>query len=246
MSFWWMVAIFLVIAIVGAIVSGVLTDNKKKELVSEIETLDDFTPTQHFMGADGNSGIAIDETRRKICLIRSFGSFTSKRVLPYQDVIASEIAEDGESITKTMRSSQIGGAVVGAVLLGGVGALIGGLSGKTKTKNTVKRIELQISLNDTSNPIHNILFLNIETNRDGIVYKSSFQSAQRWHGIVAAVIRQADADAQSLFATQQQPSISASGSSLADELKKLADLHSAGILTKEEFHTQKAKILNAA
>ncbi|WP_421118440.1 SHOCT domain-containing protein [Aquihabitans daechungensis] len=35
------------------------------------------------------------------------------------------------------------------------------------------------------------------------------------------------------------------GGDMIEQLKQLADLHSAGVLTDEEFATQKAKILNA-
>ncbi|EPZ54444.1 hypothetical protein H477_3583 [[Clostridium] sordellii ATCC 9714] len=46
----------------------------------------------------------------------------------YKDIIEFELLEDGESITK----GGLGRAVAGGVLLGGVGAIVGGVTGIEK------------------------------------------------------------------------------------------------------------------
>jgi hypothetical protein len=43
------------------------------------------------------------------------------RIISYRDLLSSEIFEDGTTITKTVRSSQVGGGLIGAIALGGVG-----------------------------------------------------------------------------------------------------------------------------
>jgi hypothetical protein len=43
--------------------------------------------------------------------------------------------------------------------------------------------------------------------------------------------------------TSRAAASSASGSSAADELRKLAELHSQGVLTQEEFEAAKARVL---
>jgi hypothetical protein len=75
------------------------------------------------------------------------------KIFSYRDILESEVLEDGHSVTKTSRSSQLAGTLVGGLLLGGVGAIIGGLSGKKTTHKKVTRIELKVVVNDTSHPI---------------------------------------------------------------------------------------------
>jgi len=42
------------------------------------------------------------------------------RIISYRDLLSSEIFEDGTTITKTVRSGQVGGALIGAIALGAV------------------------------------------------------------------------------------------------------------------------------
>jgi len=97
-------------------------------------------------------------------------------------------------VTKTVRSSQIGGALVGGIALGGVGLMIGGLSGKAESTEKVKRIDLRIIVNDTKNPLHDVNFLYIPTNKESGYYQMSLQKARQWHGIIEVLIRQADTE----------------------------------------------------
>lgn len=103
---------------------------RKKEWRKKPASLDGFTPSQKVMDNDGNSGIAVDEGRKKVCLIKQSMGNIDLDVLTYRDILSSEIFENGVTITKTARGNQLGGALIGGLALGGVGAIIGGLSGK--------------------------------------------------------------------------------------------------------------------
>lgn len=201
----------------------------------------DFSVTQKVIGDDGATGLAIDEQRKKVCLIDHRQRTVSCRVVTYKDLLSSEIFEDGSTVTKTVRSSQLGGALIGGLALGGVGAIIGGLSGKTKTSGKVKRIDLRITVNDTQNPLHDVNFLNVETKQDGIVYQGAMKTARHWHGLVEVLIKRADMEERETHIVAA-PLLHAS---VADELKKLADLKDLGILSAEEFQSQKTRLLGA-
>ncbi|MCM1567810.1 MAG: hypothetical protein NC238_18025 [Dehalobacter sp.] len=188
----------LFLLIVGIIIAGVAwsiiyTNKKKKQMEDELSNID-FNATQKVMSENGATGIAIDENTKKICLIKNMPT-VSTRIINYNDIISSEILEDSKTITKSQRGSQIGGAVVGGLLLGGVGAVIGGLSGKKQAETKVKKIDLQIIINDIANPMHNIIFLNIETKKDGIIYRSAIEKASHWQALLTAVIKQAEMSA---------------------------------------------------
>ena len=163
----WIFLIFLIFFIVGvAFICGTIISKKQEAMDKELEGLSNFSATQKIMGNDGNTGFAIDEKNKKICLIEYTNQNVTTRIFPYKDLLSSEIIENGTTITKVIRSSQISSAVIGGLAFGSVGAVISGLSGKTNTLGRVKRIDLKLTVNDIKKPIHIINFLNLETKKD--------------------------------------------------------------------------------
>ena len=237
---WILILVFIVIAGVVQIKNS---KNKEEAMKSSVNSLQDFTPTQQVMGVDGKSGLAVDEPNKKVCLITNNGTTVSQRIISYYDILSVELFEDTTSITKTVRSSQIGGAVVGGIIFGGVGAVVGGLSGKIKTSGKIKRIDLRLIVNDTKAPLHDIAFLDVEVKKDGFLYNLAIQAARLWHGIIEVLIKRADAEEKSREVSERQTEQVLGISSVADEIKKLSDLHNSGILTADEFQKQKARLL---
>lgn len=232
--------VFFIFAAVIGIAAGIIRDieksNKQKEVGSIIANLQNFTTAYEYLGSDGNSGIAIDEIQSKVCLLSRSGNGLSHRIFEHKDILSSELFEDGEILTKTVRSSQVIGTAVGGVLLGGVGAVIGGLSGKKVEKGKIKRIELRLVVNDPANPVHDICFLHNEIKRDGTIYKTVSDKARQWQARLDVLIKRADSEDKTINAND-------TSSSIADELKKLAELRDAGILSIDEFQQQKSRLL---
>ena len=207
--------------------------NIPPSIEERLNKINNFSSTQQIIQTFHEHGIAVDEQRKKICLISD-----AIRVFTYKDILSSELFEDGETITKTVRSSQLGGMLIGGLALGGVGAIIGGLSGKTKSSNKIKRIDLRLIVNDTKNPIHDVNFLDIETKKGGFVYNQAIKKARHWHGLMNVLIKQADQEDEAKAIKTPEVSIS-----IADELKKLAELRNTGVLNNDEFEQQKARLL---
>ncbi len=244
MDFFGWVILIVVVGVVIAIIEIFHTSNKKKGMEEKLAELNEFTPSQKIMADDGNSGIAVDEGRNKICLINNYLGNIELDVLEYRDILSSEIFEDGVTITKTARASQLGGALIGGLALGGVGAIIGGLSGLKTSSDEVNRIDLIITVNRTSNPIHKINFMNVEGKKNGIIYNISMQQARHWHGLLEVLIKRADSeDAAKEGELVEGKQKYLQRGSIADELAKLAVLREQGLLTDEEFNSQKAKLL---
>lgn len=231
-----------VLIIVGVVLKRAADKGRQKALGARLHNLPDFTPTQAVLGAGGRSAIAIDEERRTIGMISEQESAFSERVISYRDLISVELFEDGNTITKTSRSSQIGGAIVGGLLLGGIGALAGGLSGKTKSTNTVTRIDLRLILNDTAMPLHDVVFLATECKKDNVRYQQAMKLARHWHGLFEVLIKRAEVEQKQVIAPPATPVLSARHST-ADELAKLAALRESGVLTNDEFQAQKRLLL---
>ena len=78
----------------------------------------------------------------------------------------------------------------------------------------------------------------VESAVGGIVHSHASQQARYWHGLIEVLIKRADMEDKAKAI--EAPS---STHSLADELKKLADLRQAGILSDDEFQTQKTRLL---
>jgi hypothetical protein len=137
-----------------------------------------FTSSNQLLIMPVPFGIAIDDQSKQVCLIKG----ESLRLIRYGDIIESEIIAGGDTVTKTSRASQLAGAAVGGLLLGGVGAVIGGVSGKKVTSHDVKDVWLKLLINDTSDPVHVIDFIE-GVGVDRTVAKIALQEAKNWHDL---------------------------------------------------------------
>lgn len=239
MGFWGWVALFIGIIITTVIIQQLIISSNKSTMETKLASVDDFNATQKFMGNNGSTGIAIDENRKKVCLVKLQSGEAEVDVCSYRDIISCELFEDGNTISSISRASQIGGALVGGIALGGVGAIIGGLSGKTTSTQKPKRVDLRITINRTDSPIHDINFMDVEASKDGIIYTVAMQQARHWHGVISVIIRRADKE-DSANRSMVAPS---SSISVTDEIRKLAQLRDEGLISEEELAVRKAKFL---
>lgn len=246
---------FLIIIIVGLWfffkIKKINSESRaRKNMKKALDKLDNFKPTEQetWIGDDSNTGIAIDMDNGKVCLLKRKGDKIDVDVITYNDLLSTKIYVDNEKITETSRTSQIGGALLGRLALGGVGAIIGGLSGKTKTSDSINRIDLLLTINRKDNPTHYINLLDskrcdTKIGKDHIFYKSSIQRARKLHSLIELLIKKADKEdikKHKNFENNKK----LERVSIADELQKLADLRDKGILTKEEFQKEKSKLLS--
>ncbi len=68
--------------------------------------------------------------------------------------------------------------MVGGVLFGGVGAVVGGVTGKKTTKGVCSSLKIKVTVDDVHNPTVYIDFLTTKTKKNGIVYKQHIQYAE--------------------------------------------------------------------
>jgi len=213
---------------------------QRQGLAEKLSNIEGFSPSQQVVGKNGRAGFAIDEAAKLICVIRRQAEEMEFRVLPYSDLVSSEICENGETVTKTSRTSQVGGVLVGGALLGGVGAVIGGLSGKTKSSQRITGMTLRVVVNDIKIPVYELTFMeaDLKVKKGGFLYSTVEKEIYHWHSIISVLIKQADADAKAL----DKAGATAVGS-VADELAKLAQLKKEGVITQKEYDKQKTKLL---
>ncbi len=191
-----------------------------------------FEATYKYLARDGHAGIAIDRVQRKIALLTTY----SKEIVDYSQVVSSEVCIDAETMLQTDRVGQIGGAALGGLLAGGVGALVMAMGAKKKQIDNVKQVELKILTTRTRKPAHVIRFFGVGL---GGSAKAAVEEASKWHDLVSVAIREAQDDYQ----IEAPQASRADASSLAGEIGKLAELREQGILTENEFQRSKAKLI---
>jgi len=185
--------ILILIAVVFIVVSIVKnTLQRRKALAEELDSLAGFKVSQSYLDDSGNTAIAIDRINKKICLLKHCGTEIKSKIVSYRDLLSAEVLVDGTEVVKTSRGSQLGGAILGGIIDGGVGAIIGGLSGSKTSIKKVNSIRLQIVINDSSEPIHLVNFLEGENDAGSFTCRQAMDQARYWQGLLSVFITQAD------------------------------------------------------
>ncbi|MGL4849196.1 MAG: SHOCT domain-containing protein [Clostridium sp.] len=154
--------------------------------------------------------------------------------LKYEEISSFELLEDGSSIS----SGGVGRAVVGGALFGGAGAIVGGVTGKKKTTNISSSMEIKITTRDINNPVKIVKIFKKDLKRTSLLYKEYRKDAFSIIAILEIIVERLNAKENTREVAK------ASGTSKIDELKGLKELLDSGILSKEEFESEKAKVLN--
>lgn len=174
----------------------------------------------------------------------------TQEIFNYADVIEVSYEENGNQLYTKSAGRTVGGAIVGGVLMGGAGAIVGGLSGASKQNKEVKSIDIKILLRSTSrsscvlhfNDANRLLKTKEDSDRE--LYETYTKNANEAKDLLSVIIdnaKQVQVSAPVVQPLAQQ--VPSPSSSVADELAKLAKLKADGILTDEEFQAQKAKLL---
>ena len=181
----------LVIALIPIVlvVSQTVTSSKKVPLVKQkISEVEDFNPTDTYISDKNFAGIAIDAGRRQIVLA------TPERAQKFttSSIIACEVLQDDAQLAYANRGSQLVGVAVGGVLLGGVGAVIGGLSGSKRNISNVKKITLRFVTDDFHNPNHDVVLFDFPDKGlepDHLLCKAALKTADLWHSRMRALMQ---------------------------------------------------------
>lgn len=159
----------------------------------------------------------------------------------FEQILEVSVLENGNTITTTSRRSQIGGALVGGLVAGGVGALIGGLSGEKKSVEKLESIQIKVIVDDNVRPVYTFQFNDGEVERNSDEYNKIINIVNHWHALLLKTMKQNEVKDTERKINKSRSDETAS---ISKELKELFELKEQGILTEEEFIKQKEKILN--
>lgn len=181
-----LLSIIIIALLVLFIFSIIALNNQKKTregVEVQLNRISEFTPQKTLI--KNMKGISLDKDSRKICLIVG-DNFIVKS---FEDIVEAQVVVDEDVVTKTSRGSQLAGAAVGTVLAGGVGAIIGGLSGKTSSTRKIKNVSLKLLINDLDIPVHEIFFLEL-TPYGQTIPEVALKEADKWNDLLKVVIFQ--------------------------------------------------------
>ncbi len=167
--------------------------------------------------------IAIDENNK---LFQCKGN-----LFAFDNLLSYELLEDGSSIQK----GGLGRAVTGGLLFGGVGAIVGGVTGKKKSKNICNSMQLRVSFKNAHTDMLYIPFISTETKTSSFIYKAAQSNAQQCITALELI--------NDINETTQYQSAPGQQTSSADEILKFKSLLDQGIITQEEFYAKKKQIL---
>ena len=189
-----------------------------KDLVNRrISMVKSFSPTKN-VGAY----LKVDENNQLFMV--------GNDLFEFSNLLSFELLEDGETITK----GGLGRAIAGGVLFGGVGAVVGGVTGGKKSKGICTSMKIRLTLKNTYTDTVYINLISNGTKKGGFVYKTAQTSAQSCLSALQ-IITDININADTQTTTP-------SGSS-ADEILKFKQLLDVGAITQEEFDAKKKQLL---
>ena len=198
----------------------------KEYATRRIPLVANFKPTKSIshtktLNFKSSTDLMIDENS-KTFVVGMYGLFEISNLLSF------ELLEDGQSIVK----GGLGGAIVGGALFGGVGAVVGSLTGASNKKvcNSM-RIRITVKNSHVDTAYIDIVTSQIKTNN--IVYKTAQEDAQKYLSALQII-----ADMNNTANTQPTAAIDT-----AAELQKFHALKEQGIITEDEFNAKKAQLL---
>ena len=169
------------------------------------------------------------------------------KIFNYSDIIDISYIENAHELYTKSASRTIAGAVIGGALMGHSGAIIGGLSGANEKNKEVNNMIIKILLKDTVDTSYKLKFnpdkvLKTKNDEDKKLYDNCFSKAMQAKDLLSILIDKVNNHKFESDEDKQKGGIQNIG--IADELTKLAKLKDEGIISEEEFQSQKAKLLN--
>jgi hypothetical protein len=237
----------LVFIVVFAIYVSVGSAKKRKILDRLIEKK--FSPSETFVSQWDYSFIALNFETKQIALGRN----EVISIYDFSKIIQVDLLRDDNTITSTTKESPIARAVVGGVLLGGVGAVVGAMSAGSHSHSTniPKSMSVRVI---TESGSFSVLFLRLsgtsKQNLDSLVSHFS-QQAESFYGSVLKAMRMAVAVSNPPGIERSRQTIQALVASqaatlpksAASEIEQLWHLKEKGAISADEYEKAKRSLL---
>ena len=229
------IIIILAVIVFIAILLGVI--------YSQDSPVDDQSDKQtgSIRGENGNYLVKYD-MKRKLVGFKVKGNY---KIYKFSDILQCEVMEDGATTMKQSTTGAIGRGLLGGLLAGGAGAIIGGVTTRMRVQEKIYEVSLRVIINDHQFPCFTLQCLNspFGTSKRGFDYDSAIKAVQYYYSIFSGIISQGE-QMRNIENGMLIQNAHRTPDSIPDTLMKWKSLLDSGIITEEEFQTQKMAILN--
>lgn len=159
---------------------------------------------------------------------------------PISAVTSVEVLRDNHSVAGGDTRSVVGGALIGAMMFGGVGALVGALAGSAGNKKT-QSLHLKITLDDPD-PVRKIELFRARhggATPDDKELLAAVRKIDRLDAHLTAMIQKA-------VKAEERPADTSIRPDTIAELERLWGLKTAGAIDEREYLREKAALLGSA
>ena len=182
------IGLFFGVIILFVIIQQTMRSKRGKKMEDYLSNISDFTPIKSIKDGTSSELLAINE-QRDFLIVRAYlnGDFKHE-IIKNKDLVEVTIETDSKTISK----ANMTGAIAGAVIAGGVGALIGSQAGKSQIER-VKNIDLKLTTTSIEEPIKSFqIFSSIDNKGDKIdsfAVQESLKKAQEWEAIFKVALK---------------------------------------------------------
>lgn len=199
-------------------------------LQNVLDEMNDFSPEKIIQNDFPVFYVALDDNKNEMfCFSNSIGVR-----FRYRDVICAEILID-DNVVETHKSASIGGALVGGMVAGSLGAVIGGTnSGSSTSIKKVSSLKIHILLRNAQMDSFDIIAhegFEADTSTKG--YKELYDKVQSIYDMFRLAMDKAKTYRKNI-----------TNKTKIEELKELVQLKELGLITSEEFEIMKRKMIN--
>lgn len=163
----------------------------------------------------------------------------SGTIFRFDEIADFDLLENNNAIA----SGGLGRAIIGGTLLGGAGAIVGGITGKRKTKTTCDMLVVQISTTNMFFPNLMITYINKEIKKTDKKYMKELNNAQQTIAGLNSVIKIAENNKVIKVSVEDNNYDNNMSDDSYKELKELKELLDMGIINQEEFDIKKKELL---
>jgi hypothetical protein len=154
--------------------------NRKLKLEKEISNKGlVISNVKDILTPDNNAYIALDSKKEFILYVNAQVS-SELKIIPLKDIKSVELNKDGETVYEKKLGTTIKRAIVGGVVLGGLGAVIGAITGSQEKIEKINRVSIVTSGNSGANTY--LYFVNNVTPNS--LKKKNLQLAEKWIRII--------------------------------------------------------------
>ncbi|WP_332238638.1 hypothetical protein [Sporolactobacillus sp. KGMB 08714] len=149
-----------------------------------------FTETHIISDYDDQRALCLDYAQKKLVICTKYGYEPFRhRAIDFINLISSRVIQEDETIVDKPHTLER--AAVGGMLAGDKGAAFMAMTGKTKRRQLIKRVVLEVIVNDLNASRYQIVFF--EDNKGVENRNNSYQKAKKdanhWHHLIGALIQ---------------------------------------------------------